>query len=94
MTVSPYQVANRILLLGIALVWMIAQTSQTLAHDSWINRGGYRNPAGEWCTMLNQRCFAWRRARVVVFTPYWALALGEESDRAQPSKTNVKRNAT
>ena len=53
MTVSPYQVANRILLLGIALVWMIAQTSQTLAHDSWINRGGYRNPAGEWCTMLN-----------------------------------------
>jgi hypothetical protein len=25
---------------------------------------------------------------------YWALALGEESDRAQPSKTNVKRNAT
>jgi hypothetical protein len=46
MTVSPYQVANRILLLGIALVWMIAQTSQTLAHDSWINRGGYRNPGG------------------------------------------------
>jgi hypothetical protein len=34
MTVSPYQVANRILLLGIALIWMIAQTSQTLAHDS------------------------------------------------------------
>lgn len=19
------------------------------AHDSWINRGGFRNPAGEWC---------------------------------------------
>jgi hypothetical protein len=19
------------------------------AHDSWISRGGYRNPAGEWC---------------------------------------------
>lgn len=19
------------------------------AHDSWINRGGYKNPAGEWC---------------------------------------------
>jgi hypothetical protein len=25
---------------------------------------------------------------------YWALALGEESDRTQLSKTNVKRNAT
>jgi len=25
---------------------------------------------------------------------YWALALGEESDRVQRSKTNVKRNAT
>ena len=25
---------------------------------------------------------------------YWALALGEEPDRAQPSKTNVKRSAT
>jgi len=25
---------------------------------------------------------------------YWALALGEESGRAQPSKTNVKRNTT
>src|SRR5262245_47354076 len=25
---------------------------------------------------------------------YWALALGEEPDRAQPSKANVKRNTT
>jgi hypothetical protein len=25
---------------------------------------------------------------------YWALALGEECDRAQPSKPNVKRNTT
>ncbi len=25
---------------------------------------------------------------------YWALALGEEPDRAQPLKTNVKRSAT
>ena len=25
---------------------------------------------------------------------YWALALGEEPDRAQPSKPNVKRNTT
>ena len=72
MTASPNQVSSGIALLGIALTWMIAQTSQTLAHDSWINRGGYRNPAGERCTMLNQRCFAWRRARVVVFMPFLA----------------------
>ena len=25
---------------------------------------------------------------------YWALALGEEPDRAQPSKANIKRNTT
>jgi hypothetical protein len=25
---------------------------------------------------------------------YWALALGEESDRVQASKTNVKRSTT
>jgi hypothetical protein len=23
--------------------------SAALAHDIWINRGSYRNPAGEWC---------------------------------------------
>ena len=23
--------------------------SDALAHDSWISRGGLRNPAGEWC---------------------------------------------
>jgi hypothetical protein len=23
--------------------------SAAFAHDSWISRGGYKNPAGEWC---------------------------------------------
>ena len=36
MTASTYQVSSRIALLGIALIWMIAETSPTLAHDSWI----------------------------------------------------------
>jgi hypothetical protein len=49
MTASPYHVSSRIALLGIAFIWMVAETSQTLAHDSWINRAGYRNSAGEWC---------------------------------------------
>jgi hypothetical protein len=25
--------------------WLLAAD----AHDSWISKGGYRNPAGEWC---------------------------------------------
>ena len=35
-------------LLGIALVWIVASTAVG-AHESWINRGSYRNSAGEWC---------------------------------------------
>jgi hypothetical protein len=27
----------------------VSLSSAALAHDIWINRGGYRNPAGEWC---------------------------------------------
>lgn len=28
---------------------VFVSTSNTFAHDSWINRGGFRNTAGEWC---------------------------------------------
>ena len=28
---------------------VVAATTVSLAHDSWISRGGLRNPAGEWC---------------------------------------------
>ena len=41
-------VPNMAALLGIVLVWSIASTAVG-AHESWINRGGYRNSAGEWC---------------------------------------------
>lgn len=30
-----------------AAVWLSTWTAH--AHDIWINRGAYRNPAGEWC---------------------------------------------
>lgn len=31
-------------------VFVLALTSfSAFAHDIWINRGAYRNPAGEWC---------------------------------------------
>ena len=42
------RVPNMAALLGIVLVWSIASTAVG-AHESWINRGGYRNSAGEWC---------------------------------------------
>ena len=28
---------------------LLAIGSLASAHDSWINRGGFRNAAGEWC---------------------------------------------
>ena len=28
-------------------------TSAALAHDTWISRGSYKNPAGEWCCGAN-----------------------------------------
>jgi hypothetical protein len=46
---STHQASNKSALFGVALLWIIAETPPALAHDSWINRGGYRNPAGEWC---------------------------------------------
>ncbi len=27
----------------------IVGTTVAFAHDSWINRGGFKNTAGEWC---------------------------------------------
>jgi hypothetical protein len=33
----------------LALAALVIVTPSLLAHDSWISRGGHRNPAGEWC---------------------------------------------
>jgi hypothetical protein len=49
MTAIAHQHSSRITLFGIALIWLIAQISLAVAYDSGINRGGSRNPAGEWC---------------------------------------------
>ena len=49
MTARLQRSSSWITLFGILLFWMIAQASLALAHDSWINHGKYRNPAGEWC---------------------------------------------
>lgn len=28
---------------------VLASTTVAFAHDSWVNRGGFKNTAGEWC---------------------------------------------
>ena len=42
-------------LLGIVLIWSIASTALAVAHESWINRGGYGNSAGEWLCGVTER---------------------------------------
>jgi hypothetical protein len=50
MTTSPASFASRVALFGAVLILATsAQAPLAAAHDSWINRGGFRNPAGEWC---------------------------------------------
>jgi hypothetical protein len=49
MSASAHRPSSQITIFGLALVWTLAPVSPGAAHDSWINRGAYRNPAGEWC---------------------------------------------
>ena len=46
--------------------------SDALAHDSWISRGGLRNPAGEWCCGEGD-CFVVPNAKVSVSTAGYRL---------------------
>lgn len=68
-----------------ALVLVIFLISPALAHDSWINRGGYRNIAGEWCCGEGD-CFMVEPVRVTA-NGYLILATGElvPEREAQPS---------
>jgi hypothetical protein len=36
-------------LMAMVLVGLFSSIVAADAHDSWISRDGYRNPAGEWC---------------------------------------------
>jgi hypothetical protein len=49
MSASAHRLSSRITIFGLALVWTLAPISPGAAHDSWISRGAYRNPVGEWC---------------------------------------------
>jgi hypothetical protein len=46
--------------------------SDALAHDSWISRGGLRNPAGEWCCGEGD-CFVVPNAQVSISTAGYRL---------------------
>ena len=52
---------------GVALV-----IPDTLAHDSWISRGGHRNAAGEWCCGEGD-CFVIPGNRIVVTANGYAI---------------------
>ena len=71
-------------LLVVSAVLVIA--SETLAHDSWISRGGLRNPAGEWCCGEGD-CFVVPNAQVSVSTAGYRLFSTETVpfSEAQPS---------
>src|SRR5258708_2700775 len=55
---------------GLALV-----IPDTLAHDSWISRGGHRNAAGEWCCGEGD-CFMLRDEQVRVTQYGYEVTLG------------------
>jgi hypothetical protein len=40
---------SRTLVRSLVVLLLSFASVATLAHDIWINRGSYRNPAGEWC---------------------------------------------
>jgi hypothetical protein len=60
--------------------------SDALAHDSWISRGGLRNPAGEWCCGEGD-CFVVPNAQVSVSQAGYRLFSSETVpfSEAQPS---------
>ncbi len=39
----------RALMRSLLILLLTSCGSAALAHDIWINRGSYKNPAGEWC---------------------------------------------
>jgi hypothetical protein len=76
---------------GMLARWLVASAvffvaSDALAHDSWISRGGLRNPAGEWCCGEGD-CFVVPNAQVSVSQAGYRLFSTETVpfSEAQPS---------
>jgi hypothetical protein len=76
---------------GMLVRWLLAGAvlfvaSDVLAHDSWISRGGLRNPAGEWCCGEGD-CFVVPNAQVSVSQAGYRLFSTETVpfSEAQPS---------
>jgi hypothetical protein len=67
---------------------LLMLTTTVFAHDSWIQRGGHRNPAGEWCCGEGD-CFVVPRGNISMTSQGYRLN-GAETEtvpysEAQPS---------
>jgi hypothetical protein len=51
--------------LTLAFATLVIIIPDTLAHDSWISRGGHRNAAGEWCCGEGD-CFVIPKERIMM----------------------------
>jgi hypothetical protein len=40
---------SRLLVRSLTVLVLSVLSAAAIAHDTWISRGSYRNPAGEWC---------------------------------------------
>jgi|SRR5205814_5569620 len=70
-----------------AALMLLAINSPALPHDNWINKGGYRNTAGEWCCGATD-CFSLSGEEVVITSAgYMLRALNEvvPFNEVQPS---------
>ena len=74
-------------LMTMVVAALVFSTLAADAHDSWISRGGYRNPAGEWCCGATD-CFSLSGEEVVITSAgYMLRALNEvvPFNEVQPS---------
>src|SRR5437660_2458492 len=72
--------------LSFVVLTVLLFTSDIMAHDSWISRGGHRNGAGEWCCGEGD-CFVVPREQVRLGSDGYQL-FGMETvpfSEAQPS---------
>ena len=68
----------RLLVVGV----FVCVASSTVAHDSWISRGGLRNAAGEWCCGEGD-CFVIPSKRIAVTAAGYAI-LGDQAGASMP----------
>lgn len=76
----------RLVLLNLSFAFVLAAIAPAPAHDFWIQRGGHRNAAGEWCCSEGD-CFSFKASEVQASPAGYKLINGEivPYNEAQPS---------